>query len=226
MVVLESWVASINGPSWFYGIDSLFQIIFIIATLLIYSLSVKAHSFTKKFSSQKKYKNFGLAFLFLAFAYIILALSNLALYTGFYDGVVRGINFANLFFFAHMVFILVGYSVLLLVSLKVRDKKSAVLMFSFMLMFILFSYQYFIKFHLVSLILLIFIAYQFWENYLKQKSFNSALVFITFYFLGVGEIFYLLSVVWAPSFYAIAHLMQFVGFGLVAAVYMRLLRNG
>jgi hypothetical protein len=219
MVILENWAASLIGPSWFYGIDTIFQIMFVIITLLIYSLSVKAF----KFSLDKKFKNLGLSFFFISLAFLILALSNLALYSGFYDGTVRGINFANLFYLAHVFFMLIGYSVLLLVSLKIKSKRVALLMFSFMLLFIAFAFQYYLKFHLVSLMMLVFIAYNFWENYLRKHSINSGLVFVTFYFLTIAELFFLCSV-WMPTLYVMAQLMQMVGFLSILVMYKKVLK--
>lgn len=221
MVMLESLVVSINGPSWFFGIDTVFQVLFVLVTMLIYSLSARA----LKFTHDKKYKNLGLAFFFLALAYLILAMSNLALYTEFYDGVVRGINFANLFYLAHIFFILIGYSVLLLVSMKIKSKRMALLMFSFMLMFIAFAFQYYMKFHLVSLMLLVFIAYHFWENYLHKKSTNSGLVFVAFYCLCMAEVFFL-TMVWLTPLYVVAHVLQLIGFLSMLWMYMRVFKHG
>lgn len=221
MVMLEHWTASINGPEWFYGIDIVFLALFIIINLAIYKIGVKAYGVTH----DRKYKNFSLAFFFISLAYLILGLSNLALYTEFYDGVVQDINFANLFYLAHIFFMLVGYSVLLLVSMRIRSKRMALLMFSYMLLFIAFAYQYYLKFHLVALMMLVFIAYQFWENYLKKKSFNSGLVFSTFYFLGVAEVLFMLEV-WMPALFVLAFVMQLAGYLAILLMYVRVLKNG
>ncbi|MEK6816883.1 MAG: hypothetical protein AABY09_04675 [Nanoarchaeota archaeon] len=221
MVMLEHWTASINGPSWFYGFDIVFLALFVIINLIIYKVGVKAYGITR----DRKYKNFSLAFFFISLAYLILGLSNLALYTEFYDGVVKGINFANWFYLAYIFFMLVGYSVLLLVSMKVRSKKLALLMFGYMLLFIAFAYQYYLKFHLVALMMLVFIAYQFWENYLRKKSFNSGLVFVTFYLLVMAEAMFLLQV-WMPVLFVVAFLLQLTGYLAILTMYVRVLKNG
>lgn len=221
MVMLEHWTASIAGPGWFYGVDLVFLALFLIINLIIYKFGVKAYGLTR----DKKFKHFSLAFFFMSLAYLIYGLSNLALYTEFYDGVVQGINFANLFYFAHIFFMLVGYSVLLLVSMKVRSKKMALLMFSYMLLFIAFAYQYYLKFHLVALMMLVFIAYQFWENYTRKKSFNSGLVFVTFYLLGIAEALFLLEV-WMPTLFVLGYLLQLTAYLAILTMYVRVLKNG
>lgn len=221
MVFTESFTASIAGPDWFMGIDSIMQIIFALVTISIYFMSMKAY----KFSREPKYKHFGLGFAFMSLAYVILAISNLAIVTRFYDGTVRGINFGSLFYLAHIFFILIGYCVLLLVSMKVRSKKLAVLMFAFISLFVLFSYQYYIKFHIVSLILLLFIAHQFLENYQQKKSTNSALVFSTFYLLAMSEIL-LLATVYMPSLYVVGNLLQLLGYLAMLTMTIRVIARG
>lgn len=220
-ITTESWTVSLAGPQWFMGLDSVMQVLFALITLVIYFMSMKAY----KFSKNSKYKRFGLAFAFMSIGYFVLAMSNLAITTGFYDGTIRGINFGNIFYLTHIFLVLVGYAILLLVSMKIHDKKLTALMFSFILLFVIFSYQYYLKFHLVSMMLLLFIAHQFFENYQSKRSMNSALVFASFYILAVSEIFFLLTV-YFPSFYVVAHLFQFAGYFAMLTMTIRVITNG
>src|SRR3989344_6838976 len=221
MVFTESWTASLNGPTWFMGMDSVMQGLFVVVTLMIYFMSMKAY----RFSKDPKYKHFGWGFAFISLAYFILSVSNLAIVTAFYDGTVRGINFGNLFYLAHIFFTLVGYSVLLLVSMKVRSKKLAVLMFAFISLFVLFSYQYYVKYHIVSLFLLFFIAYQFFENYQKRKSINSGLVFTSFYLLAISEILFL-ATVYMQLLYVVANVLQLIGYLAMLVMTVRVIARG
>lgn len=221
VVTPESWTVSLNGPTWFYGIDSVMQVLFALVTLLIYYMCIKAY----KFSKDQKYKHFGWGFAFMSFAYFILAMSNLAIVSTFYDGTVRGINFGNLFYLAHVFFTLIGYSVLLLVSMKVRSKKLAVLMFSFISLFVLFSYQYYLKYHIVSLILLFFIAYQFFENFQKKRTINSGLVFTSFYLLAISEILFL-ATVYVPLLYVLGNVLQLLGYLAMLIMTIRVIARG
>ena len=207
VVFTESWTVSLVGPTWFYGVDSIMQVLFALVTLMIYFMSMKAY----KFSKDPKYKHFGWGFAFISLAYLILSVSNLAIISKFYDGTVRGINFGNLFYLANIFFTLVGYCVLLLVSMKVKSKKLALLMFAFISLFVLFSYQYYLKFHIVSLILLLFIAHQFYENYRQKRSINSGLVFTSFYLLAISEVF-LLVMPYIPILYVVGNIFQLLGY--------------
>jgi len=221
MVFTENWTVSLNGPQWFMGVDSVMQVLFALVTLMIYFMSMKAY----KFSKDAKYRHFGLGFAFMSLAYFILAISNLAIISTFYDGTVRHINFGNLFYLAHVFFALVGYSVLLLVSMKIRSKKLAVLMFAFISLFVLFSYQYYLKYHIVSLILLFFIAYQFFENYQKRRTINSGLVFVSFYLLAISEIL-LLSTIYVPLFYVVGNILQLLGYLAMLVMTVRVIARG
>src|SRR3989338_5761600 len=229
MVLTEGWFASLAGPQWFLGTDAVLQLFFGLITCLIALLGHKIYRMTHDL----RYKNFSLSFLFIALAQFILALSHLAIATGFYDGIVRGINFVNLFFMAHIFFILVGYTLLLLVTLKVKNRKLIVLLFSFILLFVLFSYQYFVTFHIVAFLLALFMAIQFYQNYAKKRIYNAGLVFMGFYFLMMSEVFFLSSVYFPqffgstsfPSFYPLGYFFQLLGYISLLYMFVRVLKH-
>ncbi|MFH1638640.1 MAG: hypothetical protein ABIB71_09505 [Candidatus Woesearchaeota archaeon] len=220
MLNLEDYVVSINGPQWFFGYDVVFQAIFTAILIFVFLMSMKAY----RFSEDKKFKYFGLAFLSIALAYGIHAFSNLMLYLEVYDAVVRGINVANLFYLMHIFFSLIGYGVLLLISMKVKSKRLVALLLSLIGLFIIFSFQYYLKFHLISLVLLLFIASQFIENYQKKKTFNTKLVFLVFLFLSLAEVLFIF-VVASGLYYVLAYALQLIGYILMLYFLLRVVKH-
>ncbi|MBI4154028.1 hypothetical protein HY501_01710 [Candidatus Woesearchaeota archaeon] len=229
MVLTEGWFASVAGPEWFFGMDAVLQLFF---GLIAFFIALKGEKIYRQ-TRDRKYKSFSLSFTFIGLAQFILALSHLALSSGFYDGIVRGINFANLFFLAHVFFTLVGYTLLLTISLKLKSRKLITLLFAFILLFTLFSYQYFVKFHVVLLLLTLFMALQFYQNYAAKRKFNSGLVFMAFYFIMMSELFFLSSVYFPeffggasfPSFYPLGYFFQLVGYLSLLYMFKRVLKN-
>lgn len=217
-------IVSINGPEWFFKFDSVFQIIFALVTLAITLFSYRVFHFTK----ERKFKYFSASFLLMSMGFFTLSLSNLLIYLGVYDGIISRLNefnLANAFFLAYVLFMLVGYALLIIVSMQLKSRRLVALLLAIMLLFVAFSFQYYLKFHMISLLLLGFITWQFYENYAKKKNVNSGLVFSSFYALSFAEVFFL-SIMFMPSLYVLAHLLQLAGFGLLLAMFFRVLNHG
>ncbi|HII14764.1 MAG TPA: hypothetical protein HA362_00465 [Nanoarchaeota archaeon] len=211
-------IISINGPAWFYTIDSVFQIIFAVVMLLIAGFSYKAYRLTE----ERKYKYFSAGFFMTALGFLFLSFSNLLVYLGIYDGILsrfNELNVANLVYFIHIALMLTGYTLLLVVAMKLQQRRLIALMFAFLFLFALFSYQYYLKFHLIALMLLAFMAWQFYENYREKKTLNSGLVFSSFYLLALAELF-LLAMIFMPTLYVVGHAVQLLGYGLLLAVFI------
>ncbi|MBU2637644.1 MAG: hypothetical protein KJ955_01595 [Nanoarchaeota archaeon] len=213
-------IVSINGPEWFYTAGSVMQIVFALVTLLIAGFSYKAYILAK----DRKYKYFSVGFLSLAAGYATISLSNLLVFLGVYDGVIsrlNELNVANFLYMGHIFFILTGFMLLLAVALKLQQRRLIALLFALMLMLVAFAYQYYIKFHMISLLLLGFMAWQFYENYKEKRTLNAGLVFSSFYLLGFAELFLIGMVYVTPMLYAVGHFLQLMGFGLLLLMFTR-----
>ena len=211
----------LNGPYWFRGVDAVFGLIYILVTLLIAALSYKAYQVTQ----EKKYSYFSIAFALMSFAFLIYSATTLALTThvsNMLSDVLTQFDFA---FLMHMMFIFAAYTLLLVVTLKIEQKKVIILLFSLMTLFTLFSYQYYIKFHIISFLLLFFLGHQFYTNYLENKNKNAKLVFVSFYLLTCAQVFFLVMI-YQPIFYVVADVLQLLGFSLLFYMFMRVLQHG
>ena len=149
-------IVSINGPAWFNTFDSIFQILFAVVTLIIAAFSYKAY----KLMQERKYKYFCAGFFMMSAGFFVISLSNLLIYTRFYDGIVTRLaefNLANLFYMVHIFLMLLSYMLLLVIAMKLQQRRLIALLFAFILLFTVFSYQYYLKFHIISFMLLVFI---------------------------------------------------------------------
>ena len=71
---------------------------------------------------------------------------------------------------------------------------------------------------------LFLLAYNFYDNYLEKKNFNSKLVFVAFLFLACAQLFYLGNV-YNQLFYVVAVVIQLIGFLIMFYMFMRILVN-
>ena len=211
----------LNGPYWFRGVDAVFGLVYILVTLLIAALSYKAYKVTQ----EKKYSYFSTAFGLMSLAFLMYSLTTLALTTHVSEILNNMLTQFDFAFLMHMMFIFAAYTLLLVVTLKIEQKKVIILLFSLMTLFTIFSYQYYIKFHIISFLLLFFLGHQFFTNYLEKKNKNAKLVFVSFYLLACAQVFFLVMI-YQPIFYVVADILQLIGFAVLFYMFMRVLQHG
>ncbi len=212
----------LNGPYWFRGIDALFGLVYILVTLLIAAMSYRAYKITE----EKKYAYFSAAFALMSLSFLVYSIVNIALTMHLSNSLTNILTEFDYGFLLHMVFMFAALTLLLVVTLKIEQKKVIILLFTLMLLFSIFSYQYYIKFHLISFLLLFFLGHQFYTNYLEKNNFNAKLVFISFYLLACAQVFFLAMVYFNPLFYVVADILQLLGFLVLAYMFVRVLNYG
>ena len=211
----------LNGPYWFRGIDALFGLVYILVTLLIAAMSYKAYKLTE----DKKYSYFSTAFGLMSLGFLVYSLTNLALTTHLSNTLSNVLTEFDFAFLLHMILIFAAYTLLLVVTLKIEQKKVIILLFSLMLLFTIFAYQYYLKFHIISFLLLFFLGHQFYTNYLEKKNKNAKLVFVSFYLLACAQVFFLVMI-YNSTFYIIADILQLLGFVVLFYMFLRILQHG
>ncbi|MFH1455553.1 MAG: hypothetical protein ABIF40_01235 [archaeon] len=215
-------IISLTGPQWFYGIGSGFEIILGFVAFLIAMLSLKAF----KLSTDKKYYYFSFSFFLISLAYFLTGVSKFAMLTHVLNQLTAILQQFDFIFFLHVLLIIFAYMILLIITLKInRNKKAIGLLFGVSLLFVAFSYQYFLKFHLVLLLLLFFLALKYFENAADKKTINSGLVFTAFYFLMIGQVF-ALCVILMPGLVILGELFQLLGFLMLFGMFVKVLKHG
>jgi len=215
---LPSYVFS---PKWFYGFDSIIELIAIIISGLLVFYSYKCFKFTK----ENKYLYFSTAFLSLTFAFIAKIIGTLVIYKPQITTSAIGSTIHQTFsevtpyyinataLIVHFFFTLLGFMILFLIISKLSWKNMRVL--SLLAYFIIIStwisvihYQ---LFYTTTFILLLLITFSYYHNYREIKSEKSKFVLIAFGILLISQAFFIF-VVYSRTFYVLAELIQLLGF--------------
>jgi len=210
------------GPSWFYGYDSIFAFVFVIITILVSLLSLRAYNFT----GDKKYKFFSLSFLLISVANLVFWFFTSLLVLHVSPQLSALIGIFDFPFLAYTFLSLMAYMILLIIALKIDSKKIMLLLMSLSFLFVIFSKQNFLKFHITAFLLLFFLSYQFYTNYLENKKINAKVVFTSFYLLTCSEIFYIATVYSSNIFYVVAQALQLIAYLTLFYLFLRLINYG
>ncbi len=206
------------GPEWFYGYESIFAFVFAFVTLLISLLSFKAY----RLSHDSKYKYFGLSFLLISAANLIywfFASSLLLHVSTTLSALLAKFDFA---FLGYIFLLILALTLLLIVTLRIQSGKVMLLLLSLATLFVLYSRQNYLKFHITAFLLLFFLAHQFYSNYLESKKDNAKIVFSAFFTLTCAEVFFMLSILYTTWFYVVAYVFQLVGYLTLFYLFLRL----
>lgn len=223
-------VELIVGPQWFLGIDTLFELISIVVSFLISLFSYKIYRFT----SQRKYFIFSLAFLLIALGLSFKIVSNFVVFyqtveKSFYGlftiTYTRSFNFINLVaLFLYRFLTLTSFLMIFTNILNLREKRIITLLLFFGFIATVFSnYAYFV-FHLALLLILGFISHHYFKNSKIKKSRSSFMVMVSFFTLFLSQLMYIFYAV-DKGFYAFAETLQLIGFLFLLFAYISVLRK-
>ena len=118
-------VSLVFSPIWFFGFDSVFDFISIIITLLIGFYSYKIYKLTGK----KSYFYLYIVFLLLGLGLVLKSFANLGMYydllhkLGVIDTRLFGYQITALALFTYVLTTLLGYIILVALTLKLQGKR-------------------------------------------------------------------------------------------------------
>lgn len=169
-------------PTWFYNIDSAFEVVSVIVTAAIALYSLRIYSFTK----ENRHKYFGLSFLAISIAYLCKILTNVVLYQKMQEvgGIVTVTKYAlhalpifSIFgLFSYRIFMLLGLAGIYLLLSQSRERSHIVLIVYFIVITTLFSgYAYFI-FHMTAALLLMYIVGFYYQRSRQGQGKSRSLV--------------------------------------------------
>jgi len=207
---------TVRGPEWFFGVDSLFEGFAALALLLITLFSFKAYRFTK----DKRYRTFAIAFAFMTLGMVGRGVSDLLVYLDMQVhplALIAG-------YAAYMGLTIVSLVVLFALTMKARQRAPLVALFLITFVAVMLSSSYRLSFHTVSLILLAFIAYHFVKNYYQKKSLTALLVCGSFVLLALTQAAFIADIL-RHKLYIIGHLIHLVAFALLFLALLRVLRK-
>jgi|GEM_PF-778049 len=215
---LPSYVFS---PNWFYGIDSIIEIISIIICSLLLYYSYRCY----KLTSENRYRYFSAAFLSLTLAFIAKVIGTLTIYEPAINTSSLGSMFHSMFtavtpdminalsFLFHIFFMTAGFMMLFLIVSKLEWKDKRVIAMLGYTVFIAtwlgaIHYQ---LFYFTTFMMLCLISYSYYKNYTEIRSKNSLLVSISFGILLLSHLFFVF-VIYNRMIYVAAEIIQLIGF--------------
>jgi len=212
-------MAYVVGPTWFYGIDYIFDLVSVIVGLLISYFSYKTYRYT----SQKKYFYFSASFFFVALAFISKILATIPVYSKelkveevglvtVTSHIINKVTWINaLGVSIARLIMLFAFLILVLVSLKIKDKKIIALLMYFLVISTTLVSASYIVFHITLLLMLGILFLNYRRNFLKVKSSNAKMVMYSFFALLVSQIFFIFEG-GVKHFYVIGETIQLVGY--------------
>lgn len=211
-------VTLVYSPLWFHGIDIVLEVFSVLAAILISFMGYRAY----KLTCEKKYLYFSTAFGFITLSFIARAVTIATVLLQFSGGE-NGIGGPSFSFvedifstgrFFYFLLVLLAYLILLVLGMKIKQKRLLLLLSIFM---VFFSATAFTSnpliFYLVSIVLLGFIAGQYITNYRKKRTNATFLTAIAFslmvfeFLMFIGGIWYRPLVVGAYGFRLVAYVV-------------------
>ncbi len=209
------------SPEWFYGFDSIIELIAIIVSVLLVYYSYRCFKLTK----ENKYLYFSTAFLSITFAFTAKIIGTLAIYKPTITRTPIGSTIHQAFtsltpysinaiaLIMHFFFMLLGFMILFLIISKLSWKNKIViaLLAYFFLIATWLSIVHYQLFYATSFALLLLITYSYYQNYREIKNEKARFVTIAFGILLVSQAFFIF-VIYSRIVYVLAELIQLLGF--------------
>lgn len=218
-------VTLVYSPLWFHGIDVVLEVFSIIAAVLITLIGYRAYKLTK----ESRFFYFSLAFALISMSFFARAitasvvLSQVAgpvtvLTQQSYSLIERIFDTGRFFYF---IFVLFAYEILLLLSMRISNKRMVFLLSLFMILFAASAFSATpLIFYLVCLFLLIFIAWQYRDNYLANRKASTMLTSLAFGLMVVEFLFFIASL-WVQPLVAAAYLFRLTAYIVLLAMIVR-----
>ncbi len=218
------------SPNWFYNYDILFDIVSAAVTLILAAYVSKIYRYTK----EERYRFFSLSFLLIALGFVAKSLTNFGIYEpvemtrqiGLVMVSYTASQYSNLpfvlGFFLYRFFQLLGLSGLFLVLFRYHGRKELLYVIGlFILLVCIYSWSAYFIFHIVALLILLFIFLEYWRMYRKRHKTNTFWIAASFLGILISQLLFIF-VFAATTFYAVAETLQLIGYGILAYVYYRI----
>lgn len=177
----------LQNPPLFYNIDTLLQLISMLIALLIVGFSYKAY----RFARDRKYYYYLIAFVMIASAFFIKALSNVIIYYIIPSQAKELLPISNLGVFAFRILTLLAFTGIMLMTLKIIERKTVALLLIFVLISAIYSRDHYTAFYLLYIIVLGATTIQLYANYREKKSRLALATFGIFAILTIAQVIFL-----------------------------------
>ncbi len=217
---------------WVSGVDCAFDLIAIIVALLLTLFAYKIYLFCKI----REYKFFSLAFLAIAGSFFFKILTHISLHKDpVLEVVTNTVSFAvhsstnlRLAFiisiFAWRALFLAGFLLYYVLLDKSRNNRQLFLSLYFATAIAALSIYQSVVFYITSAIVFVFIVYMLYINSQQNKAKHVSAVFYAFTLLLAAQVTFIF-VSLHKNIYFVGEILQLVGFGLLLANYVLLMKR-
>lgn len=226
-------VLHIYTPTWFYGFDSIFEVVAVIVGILIAYFAYK----TYKYTSERRYLHFSGAFFLVAAAF----LTNILTYTIFYYGrpisdsnqiageaywylYSRFAGITNIGNFISITLMLFAFLIMFLSVYNIKDKVINFLFVYFIIISVLYSKHSFIFFHGTLLVLTSLIFANYYKKYLEKKTRNRGFVASSFFIMAASQLFFVIGA-FSGIIFVTAHTVQLLGYLVLLVTIIQVLKK-
>lgn len=212
-------------PSWFLGYDIIFQVLFVLVTLLVAWSSFKIYNLTQ----QARPKIFGMGFLLISTGYLMQAILN-SIFFFHIQHIAFSPRQASFVINSYMVavysytyIVLLGLITLVYMSFNVKKIKIHFLISLLVMMVLISSQDKLLLFYLMSVIICLFITHHYLSNYIKNKKTTSLLVMLGFTAMLASYVLFVFSLD-SEIFYFAGHAVKLGAYILILTNLIRVLR--
>ncbi|MBS3148397.1 hypothetical protein J4219_05915 [Candidatus Woesearchaeota archaeon] len=180
----------LNGPQWFLGVAGAIEAFAALIIFIVAFLAARIYRVT----NERKYLSFSLSFILLSLSFLVKSITDCILsgtLVPLAEKMQTTIFFAG--YVGHIFLALAAYTILLVITHKIEDKRVIALIFALLLPALLLSGSYFISFYTISIILLGFVTFAYFQNFRNVCSASSCLVFLAFALLTLSQAQFLMQ---------------------------------
>lgn len=225
-------VQIIFSPAWFYGKDIAIDAISLFVVALISVFSFKYYKIRKN----KNYIYFGLAFALLSISFLFKILTNFTIYysvwetkyIGLFTLTYQTVKESNTLFFVGFLLyrLLTLLGLYMLYSTYIEQTKANMFIVAYLILVsTYFSESSYYVFHTTALIFLILITINYSKTYRKNRIPATKLLASSFAIIALSQIFFIF-VTLGTRYYVIAEIIQLIGYTLLLAAFLMVLRHG
>tara|TARA_Y100000310_G_C20694469_1_gene824536 strand:+ start:4261 stop:4944 length:684 start_codon:yes stop_codon:yes gene_type:complete len=219
--------AIVFGPEWFSGLSIIFELVTVLVTLLISLYSYKLYLFSK----ERRFLYFGISFLAIMLSFLAKIATTLASFyvpsepitevvTNLTISITSGTPYlTSLGFLVHQELMLLGLAGIYLINQKNRSILQAALLTYLVTVITIISNAFYFIFYATATVFLALISHYYVKNYIKKQTNTSFLIMISFLFILLSQIVFILVILNPTFFFIIAEIIQLIGYALLLNAY-------
>ncbi|MFW6230399.1 MAG: hypothetical protein ACOC32_00040 [Nanoarchaeota archaeon] len=222
----------VYSPSWFFGFDAVFHSVSVIVALLISMMAYRIFRLLKESS----FFYFSAAFFAIGISYIFKILSDLFVYRNLGEMLAPKIDlilasmtaaeFVNIF--GNLIFrflILLGFLILLVILLKIKDRRIIFLFIYFIFIISTFSAWSFLLFQTTLTVLAGTVCIYYLFHYIEHRKRIIFFSLLGFSFVFLAQVTLMFTFFFQKQMFVLGSIFQAIGFLILFITYLMVLQR-